>query len=164
MRSHFGLLQTLTEAPPIAPSIYAALFAHLKACPDTYYIVVVIDKKTDQLVAHGTVLVEKKYIHGGSSAAHIEDIVVSPDVRGGGMGKKLVLGLRDLAVKVGCYKVVLHCKEDKIRELPQASFLLQADDSVLREVRVRIEVKRHGEFAVFTPRTGADRAGVLRSV
>lgn len=118
MRSHFGLLQTLTVAPPIAPSLYSALFTHLKACPETYFITVVVDKKTDQLVAHGTVMVEQKYIHGGSSAAHIEDIVVSPDCRGGGVGKKMVLGLRDLALGRGCYKVVLHCKEEKIRKLP----------------------------------------------
>jgi GNAT superfamily N-acetyltransferase len=149
MRSHFGLLQTLTEAPPIAPSIYAALFAHLKACPDTYYIVVVVDKKTDQLVAHGTVLVEKKYIHGGSSAAHIEDIVVSPFVRRGGMGKKLVVGLRDLAVRVGCYKVILHCKEDKIREFLVLHRLQQSDGSVLREVRIRSKINGHGGLKDF---------------
>jgi GNAT superfamily N-acetyltransferase len=107
-------LQALTVAPPIAPSLYAALFARLKSCEGTYYITVVVDKKTDQLVAHGTVLVEHKYIHGGSQAAHIEDIVVSPTCRGNGLGKKMVMGLRDLALGLGCYKVVLHCKEEKI--------------------------------------------------
>ena len=116
MRSHFGLLQTLTIAPPMAPSHYTSLFTHLKSCPDTYYILVVIDQKSDQMVAHGAIVIEHKYIHGGGMCGHIEDIVVSPHCRGGGVGKTLVVGLRDLAVKVGCYKAILDCKEDRICE------------------------------------------------
>lgn len=117
MRAHFGLLATLTIAPPIAPSVYTALFTHLKACPDTYYILVIIDRATDQMVAHGTVVNERKYIHGGIAAGHLEDIVVSPEVRGKGLGLKLVKGLRDLAtVQLGCYKIILDCNEDRIRE------------------------------------------------
>lgn len=116
MRSHFGLLGTLTVSPPIAPSVYTALFHHLKACPDTYYILVIIDRATDQMVAHGTVVKEDKFIHGGSAAGHIEDIVVSPELRGTGLGLKLVKGLRDMATTaLGCYKVILDCKEDRVR-------------------------------------------------
>lgn len=117
MRSHFGLLATLTISPPIAPSIYASLFDHLKSCPDTYHIVVIINRSTDQMIAHGTVVKENKFIHGGSAAGHIEDIVVSPDVRGRGLGLKLVKGLRDMATTtLGCYKVILDCKEDRVRK------------------------------------------------
>ena len=117
MRSHFGLLATLTLAPPIAPSVYTALFAHLKSCPETYYIIVIIDRATDQMVAHGTVILERKFIHGGSVAGHIEDIVVSPATRGRGLGLILVKGLRDMAsMGLGCYKVILDCKEDRVRE------------------------------------------------
>ena len=117
MRSHFGLLATLTVSPPVAPSVYSALFSHLKACPDTYYIVVIIHRSTDQMVAHGTVVDERKFIHGGSVAGHIEDIVVSPEVRGMGLGITLVKGLRDMAtIGLGCYKVILDCKEDRVGE------------------------------------------------
>lgn len=116
MRSHFGLLQTLTEAPPMAPSTYGSLFKHLKACRGAYYIVVVVDKASDQLVAHGTLMVENKFIHQGGKSGHVEDIVVDPRIRGGGLGRKLIEGLKALAIERGCYKVVLHCKEDKVRE------------------------------------------------
>ena len=116
MRSHFGLLQTLTVAPPIAPSVYKALFAHLLSCPDTYFIIVLVDRTTDQLMAHGTIILERKYIHGGSAVGHLEDIVVSPDARGGGIGKKLVVGLKELALSRGAYRVNLGCSTDKIRE------------------------------------------------
>lgn len=116
MRSHFGLLATLTIAPPIAPSVYTALFNHLRSCPETYYIVVIVSRKTDQLVAHGTVMLERKFIHGGSTSGHIEDIVVSPDMRGRGLGQVLIKGLTDMAVALGSYKVILDCKDDRMRE------------------------------------------------
>ncbi|ORX39052.1 hypothetical protein BD324DRAFT_618344 [Kockovaella imperatae] len=114
MRSHFGLLQTLTQAPPLAPSVYKALFKHLVACPETYFIIVLVDQVTDQLVAHGTLILERKYIHGGSATGHLEDIVVSPNVRGGGIGQKLVVGLKELAMARGAYRVNLGCSQDKI--------------------------------------------------
>ncbi|CAD6579224.1 MAG: hypothetical protein TREMPRED_002428 [Tremellales sp. Tagirdzhanova-0007] len=123
MRSHFGLLATLTVSPPVAPSVYSALFSHLKACPDTYYIVVIIHRSTDQMVAHGTVVDERKFIHGGSVAGHIEDIVVSPEVRGMGLGITLVKGLRDMAtIGLGCYKVILDCKEDRVAFYEKCGF------------------------------------------
>lgn len=75
-----------------------------------------VDTKIDRLVASGTLLVERKHINGGSAAGHLEDIVVAEEMRGKKLGVKLVTGLRDLAVSLGCYKVVLDCKEAKIRE------------------------------------------------
>lgn len=114
MRSHFPLLSTLTASPPMAPSVYAALFTHMRSCPATYYIIVVVERATDQLVAAGTLFVERKHIHGGGVAGHIEDIVVAPTTRGQGLGQKLVNGLREMGVALGCYKVLLDCKEDKI--------------------------------------------------
>ena len=92
------------------------MFAQMKSCGETYLILAIIDKQTDQMVAHGAAIVERKYIHGGASAAHIEDIVVSSTCQGGGVGKKLVIGLRDLSAAQGCYRVELHCRAEKIRE------------------------------------------------
>ncbi|ORY26225.1 hypothetical protein BCR39DRAFT_560615, partial [Naematelia encephala] len=125
MRSHFGLLATLTLSPPIAPSIYTALFHHLLSCPETYYILVIIDRRSDQMVAHGTLVLERKFIHGGSTAGHIEDIVVSPNVRGGGLGKKLLEALREMSVALGCYKVILDCQEDRVPFYEKCGFHLR---------------------------------------
>jgi ribosomal protein S18 acetylase RimI-like enzyme len=116
MRGHFGLLSTLTSSPAIAPSLYASLYAFLKSCPGTYYVLVIVDVSTDQLVAAGTLLVERKHIHAAGIAGHIEDIVVAPETRGKGLGQKLVTGLRELGTGVGCYKTILDCKNEKIRE------------------------------------------------
>ncbi|WWD21112.1 hypothetical protein CI109_105593 [Kwoniella shandongensis] len=114
LRGHFELLSDLRQSPALAPSVYNAIFAHLKSCPGTYYIVVVVHKETDRLVASGTLVVERKHINGGGASGHLEDIVVSEKMQGRGLGQKLVIGLRDLAVGLGCYKVILDCKEPKI--------------------------------------------------
>lgn len=122
LRAHFGLLSTLSPSPALAPSVYTALFNALRACADTYFIVVIVDRATDQVVASGTVIRERKFIHGGGYAGHIEDIVVGPSAQGRGLGVKLVVGLRDLATDLGCYKTILDCQESKVREyLPSPS-------------------------------------------
>jgi len=116
LRSHFGLLSHLSTSPPLAPSVYTALFNAIKRCEDTYYIIVYVERETDQIVASGTLINERKYIHGAGRAGHIEDIVLAPSVQGRGLGRALVEGLRDLAVSLGCYKIILDCQEPKVRE------------------------------------------------
>lgn len=76
----------------------------------------IVSKATDELVASGTLFIERKYIHAGGIAGHIEDIVVSPSTQGHGLGLRLVKGLRELGELVGCYKVILDCKEEKVGE------------------------------------------------
>ncbi|KAK4686696.1 glucosamine-phosphate N-acetyltransferase, partial [Tremellales sp. Uapishka_1] len=122
LRSHFGLLASLTTAPPLAPSVYMALFSWMKTCPGTYYILVLIEKATDQVVACGSLIAEKKFIRGAGKSGHIEDIVVSDSMQGKGLGLALVKGLKELGEIIGCYKVILDCKEDKI-ETPSPSHL-----------------------------------------
>ncbi|OWZ75844.1 glucosamine 6-phosphate N-acetyltransferase [Cryptococcus neoformans Tu401-1] len=114
LRQHFELLSNLRPSPALAPSLYQAIFTHFKSCPLTYYTVVMVDTKNDRLVASGTLIVERKHINGGGAAGHLEDIVVAEEMRGKKLGMTLVTGLRDLAVSLGCYKVILDCKEAKI--------------------------------------------------
>nr|XP_019009767.1 uncharacterized protein I206_05327 [Kwoniella pini CBS 10737]OCF48548.1 hypothetical protein I206_05327 [Kwoniella pini CBS 10737] len=114
LRSHFELLNDLRTSPALAPSVYSSIFHHFKSCPGTYFILVMVDKNTDRLVASGSLLIERKHINNGGLAGHIEDIVVSDSMQGKGLGQKLVVGLRDMAIELGCYKVILDCKEAKM--------------------------------------------------
>lgn len=125
LRSQFSLLSTLSTAPALAPTVYTSLFNAMKACHDTYFVVVVIQKDTDQIVASGTVVKERKFIHGGGFAGHIEDIVVSPAVQGRRLGIKLVSALRELATSMGCYKTILDCQEGKIQFYEKCGFTLR---------------------------------------
>ncbi|TXT08727.1 hypothetical protein VHUM_02855 [Vanrija humicola] len=125
IRSYFGLLSSLSTAPPLAPSVFTALFNALKASIDTYYIVVVVEKATDQIVASGTLIVERKFIHAAGLAGHIEDIVVSPNAQGRGLGVTLVTGLREMATRLNCYKVILDCKDPKVGFYEKCGFDLR---------------------------------------
>lgn len=90
----------------------------MKSVPGTYYIVVFVNKSTDELVASATLVVERKHIHAGGIAGHVEDVVVAPQCRGTGVGVRLVSGLRELGVMVGCYKTILDCREDRVGMSP----------------------------------------------
>ncbi|WVQ75466.1 hypothetical protein IAR50_005091 [Cryptococcus sp. DSM 104548] len=114
LRHHFQLLNDLRPSPALAPSVYNAIFAHFRAAPGTYYVVVMVDKTTDELVASGTLIIERKHINGGGAAGHLEDIVISEKMQGKKLGVRLVVGLREMAVLLGCYKVILDCQDAKI--------------------------------------------------
>jgi glucosamine-phosphate N-acetyltransferase len=74
---------------------------------------IVAVRNGDEVVGFGTLLVETK-IRGGK-LGHIEDIVVSRDARGRGLGKKLISELEGIALGQDCYKLVLNCSERNIK-------------------------------------------------
>lgn len=78
------------------------------------YNYVIIDNLVDKVIAFGTLLVEKKYIHNLSAVGHIEDIVVDADYSGQGIGKKIVTSLAEIAKTKHCYKVILNCGKNNV--------------------------------------------------
>ena len=73
-------------------------------------------------IAFGTLVIEKK-IRGGTMG-HVEDIVTRADFRGKGVGKAIVNELSKIAIKEGCYKVSLACKELNIKFYEKCGYLL----------------------------------------
>ena len=69
---------------------------------------------TDYIVASATVFVEQKLIHNMGKVGHIEDVVVSSDYRGHGLGKLIVNKCLDYSKSQGCYKCILDCAEENI--------------------------------------------------
>lgn len=124
LRAHFALLSTLSQSPALAPSAYANLFNALKAS-GIYYILVLVDKATDELVMSGTLLLERKFSHGGGLSGHIEDIIVSERLQGRGLGQILVRGLRELAANLGAYKVILDCQERMVPFYEKCGFAIR---------------------------------------
>ena len=59
-----------------------------------------------------TLLVEQKFTHGGGLVGHIEDVVVRKGHDGRGIGSSVVKEAVGMAKELGCYKVILDCKED----------------------------------------------------
>jgi len=71
----------------------------------------VIEYEND-IIATGTIIYEKKFIHNNGSLAHIEDICVKSVYRNFGIGKLIVKHLMLRAKEYGCYKVNLVCTEE----------------------------------------------------
>jgi len=77
-------------------------------------IVGVIDNslKDIEIVASGTIIIEPKIIREGRNVGHIEDIVVSKEMRGKRISQKLLDILKSIAREKNCYKVILDCDEN----------------------------------------------------
>lgn len=74
----------------------------------------------ETIVAYGSIVYESK-IRGGK-AAHVEDIVIDPNFRSLGLGKKLIIELSKLARLNGCYKMILQSSPDNVGFYQKAGF------------------------------------------
>jgi glucosamine-phosphate N-acetyltransferase len=72
----------------------------------------VIAVENGKVVGTASLLVERKFLHKGGRAGHIEDVAVHPNYQRRGIGKALVMHLVEEARKRGCYKVILDCKDE----------------------------------------------------
>eukprot|EP01029_Cantina_marsupialis_P023373 TRINITY_DN58154_c0_g1_i1.p1 TRINITY_DN58154_c0_g1~~TRINITY_DN58154_c0_g1_i1.p1 ORF type:complete len:185 (-),score=53.34 TRINITY_DN58154_c0_g1_i1:441-920(-) len=77
-------------------------------------VYVMTDKDSERVIAAGTILIEKKFIHGCKSVGHIEDVVVDETMRGQGLGRLMVKKLTQIAMENSCYKVILDCLPDRV--------------------------------------------------
>ena len=94
----------------------------------TYFAIVVVHKPSDkvsaglvdaldlQIVACGTILIERKFIRGGGRAGHIEDIAVSRSMQGRKLGLRIIKSLEAIGRTQGCYKIILDCSKENIRK------------------------------------------------
>lgn len=69
-----------------------------------------------------TLYVLEKLIHSGGKVGLIEDVAVSEEARGLGLGRLLIETLTEHADKQGCYKVVLSCSEDNVTFYEKCDF------------------------------------------
>lgn len=65
-----------------------------------------------EIIASGTIIIEPKIIRGGRNVGHIEDIVVSKEMRGKEISQKILDMLKLIAREKNCYKVILDCNEE----------------------------------------------------
>ena len=101
-----NLYSNLTVSPPITIEQFQTFVSSLN---DTHKIFIL--HKNNSLIAIGTLLVERKLIHGISNVGHIEDVVVSPKYGKQGYGKMMIEFLTNYAREANCYKVILNCSD-----------------------------------------------------
>ncbi|EKD03941.1 hypothetical protein A1Q2_01765 [Trichosporon asahii var. asahii CBS 8904] len=120
-RGHFELLTVLTDAPACSREEYKCLhWLLLHDCLRGEEVGqggrIFHARKLimQQLVAVGTVFVERKFTRGLGVVGHIEDIAVSKSMQGRKLGLYLIKSLEEIARTQGCYKVILDCSTANI--------------------------------------------------
>ena len=104
-KGYFYLLNQLTNSPCITYDNFCKQFDLVNS---RIYVI----EDNNQIIASGTLLIERKFIHNISLVGHIEDIIVSNQYRGKKVGKQIINYLINIAKKENCYKIILNCKEN----------------------------------------------------
>ncbi|KAF9975952.1 Glucosamine-phosphate N-acetyltransferase-like protein [Actinomortierella ambigua] len=129
--SFLSTLEVLTTVGKISYEKFQERFDYLKQHNDHYYTIVIEDRRRRQdvaapteadlvplgqgkIVAAGTVVVERKFIHELGLVGHIEDIAVRADQQGKKLGQRIIETLMSIGATVGCYKVILDCSEKNV--------------------------------------------------
>ena len=102
-------LDSLRKASDLDKEKAKEIFQKIKSNPDHVVYVAVLDGR---VVGSTTLLIESKFIHEGGKVGHIEDVVVTKDQQGKGIGEKIIRSLLDYAKKNNCYKTVLDCTDE----------------------------------------------------
>lgn len=106
-----GFLESLDALRPASGMdrrVAMAVLGEILKNPRHVVAVAVVDGR---VAGTATMLVERKFIHGGGLAGHIEDVAVAADSQGRGIGRRLVEYLLDVAGKQGCYRTTLDCQD-----------------------------------------------------
>jgi glucosamine-phosphate N-acetyltransferase len=85
------------------------IFEKISSNSNHFVYVAILDGR---VVGSTTMLIEPKFIHNGGKVAHIEDVVVSKDYQGKGIGEMLMRSLLELAKDNNCYKTILDCTDE----------------------------------------------------
>jgi glucosamine-phosphate N-acetyltransferase len=110
------VLSVLTATPALTAAQYEQAFDALRACPHTYYTLVIVQRATDAVVGVGSVFMEQKFTRGLGRVGHIEDIAVDKRMQGRKLGLRIIQALTAISERTGCYKTILNCSDDNIRE------------------------------------------------
>ena len=117
-----GVLEVLENLAPVGKLGRAAahnIFQQIKSNPLHKVFVAVLQDGYDGqskglIIGTTTLLVEPKFIFGGTRFGHVEDVAVRREYEGLGIGSKLVRHATEAATKMGCMRTVLYCSDDRM--------------------------------------------------
>ncbi|ORX53987.1 acyl-CoA N-acyltransferase [Hesseltinella vesiculosa] len=113
-RGFLKVLEVLTEVGNHTKEQYLEQFNYLLNHNDQYYTITITDDSKNVVVAAGTILVERKFVHKNGLVGHIEDIAVDKNQQGKKLGLRIIQALKFIGAQRGCYKVILDCSEKNI--------------------------------------------------
>ena len=102
-------LDSLKKASDLNEDKAKDIFNKIKSNSNHLIFVAILD---DKVIGSTTLLIEPKFIHQGGKVGHIEDVVISKELQGSGIGEKLINFVLDFAKKNDCYKTILDCSDD----------------------------------------------------
>jgi glucosamine-phosphate N-acetyltransferase len=85
------------------------IFKKINSNPHHFVYVAILEGR---VVGSTTMIIEPKFIHDGANVSHIEDVVVSKEYQGKGIGEKLINSLLEIAKNNNCYKTILDCSDE----------------------------------------------------
>lgn len=104
-------LDSLKKASNLSKEKAGAILKKITANPNHVIFVAALN---DKIIGSTTILIEQKFIHDGGLVGHIEDVVVSKEHEGEGIGFKIMQAVLEYAKSQGCYKTILDC-DDKVK-------------------------------------------------
>jgi len=113
-RGFMQVLAQLTKVGEVSKKQFLERFESMRQCKGEYYVTVIEDMLTGQVIGSATLTIEKKFIRECALRGRLEDVVVSDSHRGRQLGKLLVETVTHLAKIVGCYKLSLDCNDKVI--------------------------------------------------
>lgn len=107
----YETLSSLTEAPVIPLEKGLEILNDFRQTGKKVFVVV---DPEHGIISTVTLMVEAKFIHGGKSVAHIEDVVTRKGWEHNGEATKLMIRALEEAVSQGCYKAILDCSPENV--------------------------------------------------
>ena len=104
-------LDSIRKASELDKEVAKDILKKIISNPDH---IIHVAEDNGKIVGSTTLLIEQKFIHNGGCVGHIEDVVVSKEFEGRGIGIKLVTSLLEIANTRNCYKTILDCKDELI--------------------------------------------------
>lgn len=113
-------LGSLSDVEGLTPEEARRILATMKLSHLYHFLVAVTSG--GRVVGTTTLLVERKFIHGGGLVGHIEDVAVRRGYQGRGVGGSLVKAAVQKAKELGCYKCILDCKDELVEFYERQGF------------------------------------------
>ena len=102
-------MDSLKKASDLDKKKAEEIFKKINSNPNHYVYVAILDGK---VVGSTTIIIEPKFIHDGRNVAHIEDVVISKEHQGKGIGETMIKELLKIAKESDCYKTILDCSDE----------------------------------------------------
>ena len=106
------LLKELDEEAELSLEEARAIWKRMKQYP---YYKAYVALKGMEIVGSFSLLICDNLGHGGVRFAVVDNVVVDPNYRGQGIGKKIMMKAMELARQNDCYKMMLSSNKSRVR-------------------------------------------------